>query len=222
MNEFVQSDGGTAKGHKPDAPVKLADCHQRLLEGDPAVPSILAEELLFLLMKRLVSYYPKVDPHVISDAVTDALLAYFQKPDSYKTTCSMPLERLLVKKARCRIRNWIRSENRRLIRENDWAHLNGIFFDIFVELRIPADNMLVEDDALHGELIDEFKRTIIDPLDWEVFCLWLNGERRSLEFARLLGVSNLALPDQRKVVKRSKDRILKKLKRWITVRDIPG
>ena len=53
-----------------------------------------------------------------------------------------------------------------------------------------------------------------DPMDLRLLTLILEGERSTERFARILGLCGLPVKEQRRQVKRHKDRIKKRLERY--------
>jgi RNA polymerase sigma-70 factor (ECF subfamily) len=179
--------------------------HQRLLKGD----RIASEELILILLHRLsrelVEKFPRTDKHWIYDGVTDALLDYCNRPSTFDQNRGTSLERFLANAAWRNIANIIRGERRRKIRE-------GRFMQN-VELYESPGNIIQEQQKLKLLMAK-----LDDPIDRKIFEMRMNGERRTGEFAKILGVSHLPIIDQRKVVKRAKDRINKILQRSIHIR----
>ena len=58
----------------------------------------------------------------------------------------------------------------------------------------------------------------IDPPEREALFRWLNGESGTTPLAQALGISALSESQQRREVKRFKDRILKRIARLVKVR----
>jgi hypothetical protein len=57
----------------------------------------------------------------------------------------------------------------------------------------------------------------IDDTEREALGRWLHGERRTGPLARALGAGVLPVPEQRRAVKRFKDRIMKRIARLPSV-----
>jgi RNA polymerase sigma-70 factor (ECF subfamily) len=189
---------------------QLLVLHKRLLEGD----RVASEELAGLVLERLVSdlgrKFPHTDSHVICDGVTDAVLDYCARPVSFDSSRGVPLDRFLAKAAWRNIANLLRSERRRKAREDKSVEY---FEQKVVELQPSAGNPLQNEALAQQDQVAELMQTLENPVDKKVFELRMLGERRTEEFARVMGISHLPLVEQRSEVKRAKDRIEKLLKR---------
>lgn len=172
--------------------------HRRFLEGDSAAFDLIAEKSLPILTRRLVVRFKQLGPDV-GEAVEDALLDYRRRPSRFDPTRGSFAEYLY----RIAWRNALdrsRSEIRRRQREADWARSGASRFneswepkmDLAVAkwLRVPASEM-------------------------EALDLWLAGERRTALLVAALGLSELALLEQRREVKRFKDRMRRRCERLI-------
>jgi DNA-directed RNA polymerase specialized sigma24 family protein len=185
----------------------LLTLHERLLSGDRTV----LEELITLVLDRLVDEmarkFPTTDRQLVYDGVADALLDLGANPDGFDTTVGVPLDRFLAKAAWRNIANLIRGEQRRRVRE---AKAVETFPHEFVELHPSAGN-IGEDES--ERRVTDLLQMLKDPVDQKVFKLQMNGERKTEEFAKVMRISHLSVPEQRLLVKQAKDRILVHLKR---------
>ena len=185
--------------------------HRRLLDGDPTASEEASRLLLISLLEETQHQYPRLDEQVIADAVVEAFLDYFEHPShADKTGESGP--RAFLKKAAWRnAANLYRSGKRRKSREELWIAENA--------------GSTVEDCSALGTLIQEEEKgerdkqianlnaLLPEERDREVLRLRLKGERRVKAFSEALGITHLPAPEQRRIVKQTKDRIDKVLKR---------
>ena len=187
--------------------------HTRLLQLDPVAPADFAEAFLGELVRRLrakaVSGYEET---VIQDAATDALMDYVQHPSKYNPRKSALLTYLTMAAYRDLL-NMIAKEQRRRRREVPLQ---------VVEETLNDRNNIVEpgDQVLNGmtetekaELLSMINETFPDSCDRAFLALMMDGERRTTMFSDVLGIQSLSLDEQRKIVKRHKDRITKRLRR---------
>ncbi|HEX2914055.1 MAG TPA: hypothetical protein VH186_24845 [Chloroflexia bacterium] len=201
---------------KPEPQRGLA-FHQRLLENDPVVTVEIAETYLPLLLKHLQRKYPKVDQDLLSDAATEAYFNYTNNPQSFKPELNTGnlLEYLKmsangdVKNALARLKR----EQRQYIPPDE------------VELSLVAGNINIEEEIIGREevtsrliefkqrLSGEFELITDNELDRKLLALMELKERRTAEYARLLGIEHLSLSEQQKIVKRHKDRLNLRRKR---------
>ena len=82
-----------------------------------------------------------------------------------------------------------------------------------VELHPSVGNHNQNEAQLQQERLAELMQTLENPMDRKVFELQMSGERRTEEFAKVMGISHLSPAEQRREVKRTKDRIGVHLKR---------
>jgi hypothetical protein len=214
MTEDTSESGVAATGDPPE-PTRAAEhaLHARLLAGDPVAPSELAETYLPPLAAWLLRAFPHVDPHLVEDAATDAVLDTAQHPERYDPA-RLPLARYLRMAARGDLLNAWKSAQRRAAHH---ASLDA------VELHGVARNPTTEDTDDPAEIVARrgntapgllaAVRATFDPQEQAVVALMLDGERRTSVYARLLDLEHLTTADQAREVKRVKDRLDKRLRR---------
>jgi DNA-directed RNA polymerase specialized sigma24 family protein len=154
--------------------------------------------------------FPKTDLHLVSDGATDALLDYCAKPAAFDTSQRVPLDRFLANAAWRNIANLLRGEKRRKAREEKSVDFAG---ENVVELPLTAGNSLQNETLDTKHQLEELARLLPDPTDRKVFALRATGERRTQQFANVMGISHLTMERQRREVKKAKDRIDKVLER---------
>src|SRR3982750_286115 len=113
-----------AMAEERDAQLFLA-LNKRLLEGDRVAPAELMEVLLPRLIREMQGKFPKTDPHLVSDGVTDALLDYCARPAAFDWKRGVPLDRFLAKAGWRNIANLLRGEQRRKVREANSSELTA-------------------------------------------------------------------------------------------------
>lgn len=186
------------------------ELHQRLLAGDRMASEALVHSLLEPINAETRSEYPHTDPHLVREGVTDALLDYAERPAMFDPAKRVPLDRFLAHAAWCNVRDLLRSEKRRKVREEKSTLLFG------EELVALPDSAANSEESRVQEARDQTSQLmdlLDNPTDRQVFALQLAGERRTVEFAKVLGLQELPAAEQRKEVKRAKDRIRVQLKR---------
>lgn len=195
--------------------------HGRLLAGDPTATAMIAERYLEPLTHRLLQARRDVsDTQLVQDAVIEALMDYLRHPGRYEPERAS-LETYLFMAAKADLKNALAKERRHSLRaislDDDPAPA--------VELSLAARNDSVEDIVIErmgvalpsgldrAQALRMIAQEFPDPSDRRLLSLILDGERHSVAFARILGVSELADGDQRRIVKRHKDRIQVRLRR---------
>lgn len=189
---------------------RLLLLHRRLLDGDRVVSEEIMESLLLRLVGELQRKFPTTDAHLISDGVTDALLDYCQKPAAFDIDQRVPLDRFLTKASWRNIANLLRGERRRKLREVKSAKSS---IEKVVELDPEAGNSFQDETQDEQAQLGKLTELLDDPTDKRVFQLRAMGERRTEQFARVMGIIHLPIDEQRREVKRAKDRIDKQLRR---------
>jgi hypothetical protein len=189
--------------------------HQRLVAGDLTASAELAELYLPILTDRLERIFPHVDDaHSLDTAVEDAILNYIEKPSQYNPE-KLKLESYLVMSAKWDLINILASQKK----------------DFFVNLAEIVE--LIDDEMEHGiELIDpqdveeivlnrlsltwkKIQSLLPDLVDQEITLALMEGIRKTEVYAEILNIGELTIEEQRKIVKRNKDRIKKILTRHI-------
>lgn len=187
----------------------LLALHRRLLEGDPLASEQVARLLLSPLVEETHRDYRGLDQQLVADAVVDALLDYFEAPDGVDD--GSRIHAFLRKAAWRNAANLSRGGKRRKLREERWVaeHEATVVEDP------PALGTLIEDEEkVEAEKrVAELMALLPNERDRGVLRLRLAGERAVEVFAQVLGIDDLPVREQRKMVKQAKDRIDKIIKR---------
>ncbi len=186
--------------------------HQRLLQRDPTAPSEVILAYLEALTRRLRQRFPDVkDETFIQDAVTDALFQYVQSPERFDPAKSS-LPSYLTMAARGDLLNSLRREQRRAARQ--------VPLEAVAEATIPRNNLREDenpeasaDRMAASRLMRCVLQEVSDPRDREILELMLAGERKTTRYAKVLQIEDRSEGEQRKIVKRHKDRLKKRLQR---------
>jgi hypothetical protein len=108
------------------------------------------------------------------------------------------------------VANSLRGEKRRKVREQQASCTFGA---PFVALGPEAGNLLQEEAARQQQQHAQLMSMLPNQQDRQILALRLQGERRTEAFAKILQISHLPIAEQRREVKRAKDRIDKFLRR---------
>ena len=181
---------------------KLLDLHRQLLAGSRTASEEIAAMLLAPLTRELRHDFPNFDPASVCDGVTDAILDYSANPTSFHSQRGIRLDRFLRKNAWRNVANILRGEKRRRQREQTAAEMAPV-----VELHPAAGNLLQDEIAKRQRKQQQALDSLYSPIDKRVQELRQGGERRTEEFAKVLGISHLSAADKRREVKKAKDRI---------------
>ncbi len=183
--------------------------HERLLAEDPVAPAELAEALLEPLVKKLQRRHPRLrESDLLREAASDALMSYMKHPSQFDPA-KRGLMGYLVMAAEGDLRNTLAKAWRRRGHEISLED---------VELRRAAGKEAVRRPGPDSQLVYQEMRGKVDelfkdPRDREAVDLIADGERSTEVFAELWGLQGLSPKEQRREVKRHKDRIKKMLER---------
>jgi RNA polymerase sigma-70 factor (ECF subfamily) len=190
--------------------------HRRLLEADPVAPAEAIEAFLDELVHLLrVRAGPIQDETLIVDAATDAFLAYVQDPSKFDPTKSRLLTYLTMS-AHGDLLNMLDRQLRRQRRQvslDDVEHVLPSRNELIDELeeRLDRDDAATAEST--SEALNRVREELPDLLDQQILGLMLQGERKTSAYASLLGIEDQDPKNQRRTVKRHKDRITKRLQR---------
>lgn len=194
-----------------DRAASLGALHRRLCNGDRVASEELIGLLLPSLTRRLTRQFPLTDEQMIFDGLVDTLLDYCAQPSRFDEQRGVPLDRFLSKAAWRNIANSLRGEKRRKVREEKASIAYG---DPLVELDPTAGNLLQKEEAARRRRQEVVVMQMLPDLqDREIWTLRIQGERRTEAFADILGIAHLPAAEQRREVKRAKDRIDKVVRR---------
>ena len=187
------------------------ELHRRLLAGDPTASSHFAMAYFPSLVQWLCEHNRHVDPEWCQEAAGQTVLDFIKRPEKFDPARG-DLDSYLHHAAQCDLKNVLRKERRHRHRDLE-----------SVELSPDGGKYLGMDDdpAFPLELAEAAAATavpaeVLDGLsDAERLALELlrHGERRTAEFAAVLNFEHLPPDEQRREVKRVKDRLIKRLQR---------
>jgi len=189
---------------------KAAVLHKDLLAGRPTASAQIAELLQPRILRGLSRKFSNVnDEHLIQTAVNDALLYYLKSPNNFDAKRSSLLN-FVWQRANSNLLNLLK-EN---AKQNKFVELD--------EVQTVYSNEANQNETIEQFLIDDeqdnlfYKRLAVllpDPIDRAILKLMMNGERDTVLFAVVLGVSDESPEEQCACVKKHKDRIKKFIQR---------
>lgn len=182
----------------------ISDLHHRVIAGDQTALEDVVRRLIPFLRRRLRGAFHHGSDDLIDDAVQDSVIQYAFRPTVFDPSRGVSLERFLYLVSWRNMADSLAAEARRRIREAKYAEC--------VARQYSAREF--------GETefsIDHATRRILEAADGDgerqALLRWLDGERRTAPLASALGLTALSLLDQRREVKRFKDRVLKRIAR---------
>ena len=187
----------------------MLDLHNRLLSHDPVATgeifSAVVPELEKHLRLRLPSLAVGVDPDIYISAVYETLTDYFKNPEKYDPHKSGLLTYLRLACWRD-LQNLLRKESR---------HASGRVWLESVEFSLSDGNDVSEkvaQDLDERRLVADLKQGMT-PDERAVFALMMEGERSTRVAAEAMNIGHLSPGEQRRQVKRVKDRIKRRIRR---------
>jgi hypothetical protein len=182
---------------------------ERLRAGDVTAPAEFCERYLPRLLADLRWVPPGVrDEHLITDVAIQTTLNFVRNPARYDPA-RLGLIAYLRMDAAGDIRNLLKSERQRAAR---LAPLEAVELGSAARKDIEETRDL-PDGVTEDLLVRLIHERLPDPRDREAVALMLDGVRETAVYARVFGITHLPTDEQRKEVKRRKDRLDKVLKR---------
>jgi RNA polymerase sigma factor (sigma-70 family) len=193
--------------------------HQQILNDDsPTAFAQLSEMALPHLISFLKKEFRQVEPHLRETAVIDCLLTYHAAPEKYDPE-KLTLFAYLRMAARHDLLNAINHSNRQgrplldieepgiqeQLVKADEADLDPIYWE---------ESLGIDTAAAREALLQSFEQDL-NSTDRQLFILMLNGVRETEPYAEILQAADLPIAEQRRDVKRAKDRLTKKLSRFV-------
>jgi RNA polymerase sigma-70 factor, ECF subfamily len=190
------------------------EIHGRLLAGDPTASAELVDRLIDPLSEQLGKRYAKLSvPELLADAVADALIGYIRNPIQFDGK-KRGLFGFLLMSADGDLKNALAKLKRRNQKE---ISLDDVEVDRLGGNNAIDDSSLV---AMESQKVAERLDNIFkDKCDRKLVSLIILGVRSTAEFVEILDLHDLSIQEQRRAVKRHKDRIIKRLKRFGKVID---
>ncbi len=178
----------------------------------------IAELFLPELVKSLSGEFKGIrDPHLILMAADDALIYYFDHSTKFDPTRS-DLSIYLRLLAKSRLLNSLRaqkdSEGRKIVVEVDDIETVNI---VAAQSEPDAEAALIS-LGMQEDIMQQVEKFITDPIDLRLTALMVENIRDTSEYAKIMGIIDRPIIEQRRLVKRAKDRIKKVLERKIKTR----
>ncbi len=194
--------------------------HALLLTQDPTASSRIAAAFHYDVQRKLHAAYPAVhDPHLVDEAVDEAFMGYYAHPERYQPEKSA-LPAYLYMSARGDLLNLLERERRRAGREQAWSDAvaeadDGAEQEIEYAAADDVERAVFEQLS---ELPGLLERLFPDALDRQMLAMMMDGIRETDPYVALLAVGHLPREEQVHRVKKHKDRIKKKARRWVEQR----
>ena len=189
--------------------------YRRLLERDAVASAEFATAFLKPLIAWLQTMRPGVDPMACEEAAGEAIIGFITHPTSYDPERLEVLAYLRMA-ARRDLLNLLRKERRHQLNRRDFRVVehgpeDGKYLGREDDPSLPLQ---IEEARQHQALPDELGQELTD-MERRFVELMQQGERRTSAFAVVLGVAHLSAGEQRREVKRVKDRLKKRMERTV-------
>jgi hypothetical protein len=189
---------------------KELEQHALIISRNDFALAKLFDELGDHIVAALKKWYEKVanmDEGLILEAVNEAFWGYYKNPETFNPNQNTLL-RFLEIAAERDLKNILEREKKHLKKINipENVELEENYWNSITRVNQSTDGSLIEEEALKqvkAELSKHFKTEI----DIELAKHILFGERQTEVFSKLLNIETLDVNDQKKQVKKHKDRI---------------
>ena len=198
---------------------RARELYARLLAEDSTATADLAEAYLDPLVRHMARKHPNMDSHLPQTAAEDAIISLIKNPGSYKPEIAA-LDTYLRMAAEGDLRNLLKREER---------HGSRAVYLEYVELSPEAGKYLGDTKADPAHIVQEREdeetlnaqkvpipptvQAGLSPEEAAVLSLMRNGERKTVAYARVLAITHMHADEQRRAVKRVKDRLQKRVQR---------
>ncbi len=182
------------------------DLHRRLVEDDPTASVDLAETYYVWLIACLKNKNPDIHEEACVSAATDAWKSLVKNPRSYDPD-KLPLSSFLRMSAQGDLRNLLKKEVSHRHESLDSVEDSLLGGN---DEKEPAILPFQRDSA---SAILKLVREGLSAGELRALDLWLQGERTTKAFADALDLKHLSSKEQKDAVKRSKDKIKKRVER---------
>lgn len=185
------------------------ELHRRLLAGDSKLSAVVADKFFEPLARAIQTSFAKTHEHTVQSVAADAILEYILRPQRYDPE-KRALLAYLYMDARGNLLNILQREKRR-----EQLMQNENFDEAVENQSVHGNKEKMGDQILiDQELNEKLDKVIPDPIERKVLALMMDGEHRTKVFVEVMGIQHLHNEDQCADVKRMKDRIKARLRRY--------
>jgi RNA polymerase sigma factor (sigma-70 family) len=190
--------------------------HRRLLGGDVTASAELASTFLDGLIAWLVHENDlSVPQELCIEAAEDALISLVKSPASFDPARGKRLRSYLRMSAQGDLKNILRREGRRQREKSlELVELSPQAGKYLAVLDDPSLPMEIEEESIRAsKQVVEPAREGLSEVESRALDLVLQGERKTIAFAEVLGISDWPAEQQQAEVKRVKDKLKKRIER---------
>ncbi len=187
--------------------------HQRMLASDEQevfeeLASSLYHRLVYDVFQRIGNSSPSFNPHMVEEAVGQALLDYNDEPERYDPERST-LRSYLGMMAHSHFRDARKKEQRYADHQVSFSLLSALE----MEQQLASSTEEVENAFVVKESLEQLNAAFTDPIERRIVSLIVNRVRSRDPYVRVLNLQHLSEPEQRKEVKRVRERLVKRMRR---------
>ena len=194
--------------------------HTRLLNRDVTASEELARQYLPPVHRHVEACARSrgvYDDALINDAVTESVLNYIRHPSKFDPTKSS-LIGYLKRAAERDLINVVAKDRRQrrgeqLTEDVEFTILHGNKPIEMEQISRDAETEMLERLDPAQSTTDRLSGVMQTAQDKQLLELMISGERNTVAFAIVLGITDLSQSEQRKMVKKHKDRLKKQLQR---------
>jgi DNA-directed RNA polymerase specialized sigma24 family protein len=190
--------------------------HKRLSDKtDNQVSAEISELFLPLLIRSLKkSFGYLTDQHLIETVAEDTLLNYLNNPHIF-TPSKGSLIGYLYLDAYWNLKNLAEKEKKIVELYSPISEYEAEIADTKVDPETQLINKEFQDGSKGSPLTQKVLLKVTAKLDRELLQLMMNGVRETKAYAQVLKIEDLNIEEQKKIVKRHKDRLKKTIQREI-------
>ena len=196
------------------SPRDLLRLHRSYLVGVSESAERITEQLVRAVLPGIRAQFRYADPHDILDALHFAIMDYLVAPDRFDEGRAVSLVTYIRNATVRNVINSLQKERARKLREDRWAREQALHVRV-----LPTAEQLHDRELIRKQLFGWVQVPISEQ---DAMTAWLEGEKRVEVLAHLLGISGQPCDVQRLLVKRFKDRMLKRVLRRSGTSDLEG
>jgi len=198
----------------PDRTAELR-LYERLLAGERTASSDLATTYLDALIQHLTQHNARsIDPALIEEAAGTAILSLIGNPASYHPD-RLRLFAFLCMSALGDLRNLLQREQKHRAGRKSWQDVeqSPVARKYLLSMDDPTAALEANEERQQQLAALPVTREGLSATEVAVWSLIVAGERRTARYAEAMQITHLPPADQRKEVKRFKDRLKVRRKR---------
>ncbi|MBP8000987.1 MAG: sigma-70 family RNA polymerase sigma factor [Chloroflexi bacterium] len=190
--------------------------HYRILKQEPTAFAELCELALPHLVSFLQRLFSLYEPHLCEQVAIDCLLHYQATPQQYDPTklALWPFLRMAAKRDMLNLLDKQQRHNQHFVPLDDSTIQQQLFVEETLPENFALDEWLQQYTSRSRQEIIAFLEAELTEPDKEILFLMMEGVRDSQRYAEIMNILHLDAAAQQSEVKRAKDRLVKKLRRF--------